>query len=82
MGSSGPVWQLPGPHFPTHGAGVWAAESGPAPFSGTEFFFLSRAPMGCPCLAAGIRYRAGRSPQGRLGEEGPWDKRIEGHACA
>lgn len=38
---------------------MYRADQPPSPI--TETFFLCRAPTGCPCLAAGIRYFAGKS---------------------
>ena len=62
--------RLPG--LPAPGAGVYGAQrADQSPILVTETFFFSRALMGCPCLAAGIRYLAGKMLGGVGGHEDP-----------
>lgn len=51
------------------GAGLCQGRELTGPCPTPEAFLLSRAPTGCPSLAAGIRYLAGKSP-GQAGRSG------------
>lgn len=80
VGSSSLLWPLPGLQLPTGEARCAGVESRPDPAPITENLFLFRAPTGCLCLAAGIRYLAGsiEHRQGGVGRHDGGERGVRG----